>query len=470
MILVVSSMNAPDRISCSTDDYNEDSPYLTRMWLERCHIPEVARSRESFAGSLKSFSTGQDNMRTSTLCLLFLISFAWAFDDDTPTVPALPDSFTSDVVMTLPMMGKVNGKLYYDFFNQRTRLDAKQFGMDVSTLDFYTWGVEFNVAFGTCRVGTPRVAVLTPTTIPPFAVYKGDTTINGIDCQTWVANIGFIKLSFWVNVATDEGNKTTNTLVRNSIDSGMGMAVVTDYSNVIPGDPDASVFDFIALGCDFQPSPPPPNPTYDVSGYVKNAVNNQIIPGASVTAVEAGVTVQADDQGLFKLPALPAGNTTLVVVSSGFYNATVFLQLNSTIPAGTIADVNLSPVLVEQGYRIVLTWSTTPRDLDAHLVTPFGEVYYSNKVVRSGNVTATLDVDCTSGRGPETVTIKNAQGSIFKFFVRNYTGTPAIGTSVAKVALYAQGGLVKIYEVPEDMTAQDWAVFSIDVDGTITDA
>lgn len=75
-------------------------------------------------------------------------------------------------------------------------------------------------------------------------------------------------------------------------------------------------------------------------------------------------------------------------------------------------DGVITPVLSDDEYRIVLTWSSTPSDLDSHLSGPLstGErfhVYYSDmSAFDNGETVATLDLDDTSSYGPETITLK----------------------------------------------------------------
>ena len=52
--------------------------------------------------------------------------------------------------------------------------------------------------------------------------------------------------------------------------------------------------------------------------------------------------------------------------------------------------------------RVILTWAEQPRDLDMHLfICNRCEVYYSARNCENVN----LDIDVTSGNGPETMTL-----------------------------------------------------------------
>ncbi len=93
---------------------------------------------------------------------------------------------------------------------------------------------------------------------------------------------------------------------------------------------------------------------------------------------------------------------------------------------------------------ITLTWSAGPRDLDLHVLTPGGEVAYSNPCLSDGenDCWATLDHDITTGPpGSETVTIsRTAPGftsGSFTVFVVNYACDAPFDGSTATVTILA---------------------------------
>lgn len=118
--------------------------------------------------------------------------------------------------------------------------------------------------------------------------------------------------------------------------------------------------------------------------------------------------------------------------------------------------------------RVVLTWGSTPPDLDSHLKADDGsfEVFYGNMSHTDDNVGVYLDVDDTSSYGPETTLICpfNKVGS-YTFFIHDYTN----GSNSSSTALAHSGALVKVYRderlvesipVPVDgFTGTDWQVF-----------
>ncbi|MDR3292864.1 MAG: hypothetical protein LBT20_02030 [Clostridiales bacterium] len=103
--------------------------------------------------------------------------------------------------------------------------------------------------------------------------------------------------------------------------------------------------------------------------------------------------------------------------------------------------------VVEEDYRIVLTWGADPRDLDSHLIgaangeSPF-HVYYVNKSAPGVN----LDVDDTDGYGPETITI--SRDGRYTYYVQYYSGDGTVASSGAVVKLYKGNTLLRTYNTP----------------------
>ena len=70
--------------------------------------------------------------------------------------------------------------------------------------------------------------------------------------------------------------------------------------------------------------------------------------------------------------------------------------------------------------RIVLSWDSDGSDLDLHVLTPDGEhCYYGNRVLKNGGA---LDVDVTTGYGPEIFAIPAPVKGTYQIYV-NYYGT-----------------------------------------------
>jgi uncharacterized protein YfaP (DUF2135 family) len=70
--------------------------------------------------------------------------------------------------------------------------------------------------------------------------------------------------------------------------------------------------------------------------------------------------------------------------------------------------------------RVVLSWNTNSTDLDLHVISPDGEhTYYGNRVSKNGGA---LDVDVTSGYGPEIYANPSPPKGRYLVYVNYYGG------------------------------------------------
>lgn len=226
--------------------------------------------------------------------------------------------------------------------------------------------------------------------------------------------------------------------------------------------------------------------SHTISGRIRNAIQPTAGVGSATLAIN-GQTITANGQGFYSV-SLPAGVYSYSLNAHGFI----------TIPSGSLTvtttgtfDINMSPQLASDSWRIVLSWEEHPRDLDSHLVflgqeNSCPEMYYGRPQASCSGVTATLDVDDTSSFGPETTTLTNtdtwrcAFGCKWVYKVKNYSGyydyTNGWQHSDAKVMLYNGDHLVREFAVNSDhgYTQGDgvgapvyWSVLSIDSSGNV---
>jgi len=220
-----------------------------------------------------------------------------------------------------------------------------------------------------------------------------------------------------------------------------------------------------------------------IRGAISNAstgtgVPNALVtlrPGLRTTSPEAvGITAFAstDSSGRYTVTDLQPGYYTGVVTAAGYIQG----SFTALARGGSVNDNQngtVSPSIDGSTWRVVLTWGANPRDLDSHLTGPisgsasrFEVAYYSRGSVTSSPY-ASLDVDQTSGFGPETVTIARTLDGTYRYYVYHYAGFGSLATSGARVAVYRGNSLQKTYSVP-NQSGEIWTVFEIR-NGVLTD-
>ena len=178
----------------------------------------------------------------------------------------------------------------------------------------------------------------------------------------------------------------------------------------------------------------------NVTGTVVNAVNNQPVSGARVTASANGVDGSdlTDEKGKFEISAIPVGQMKVEVSHREFEPA----SLEQTDGDNSSLHIVLSPKVPEGEARIVLTWGEQPRDLDGHLFGPDRRFHVCFDNRQAGG--AKLDVDTKRGLGPETITVKVQPGTYEYYVVHpgnigRPEGGQGLAESRARVRVYYSG-------------------------------
>ena len=131
---------------------------------------------------------------------------------------------------------------------------------------------------------------------------------------------------------------------------------------------------------------------------------------------------------------------------------------NNGIVAGN--QISVPKTINEPNIKITLDWGESPLDLDSHLRMGNYHVWYYDPVEQNGNMD--LDNDDTNGLGPETITIRNVDPSAtYKYYVHNYSESPAITTSGARVRVYLNNTQQNTYVIPTTGSGLYWHVFNI---------
>lgn len=186
---------------------------------------------------------------------------------------------------------------------------------------------------------------------------------------------------------------------------------------------------------------------------------------------------KTNSSGRYSIENVPVGYYTVEASRHGYVTGHTNIIVLSEAERNDF-DFTITPTLNEDEIRIVLTWGSSPSDLDSHLIgrTPSNgtfNVYYSDKVYRYDGVEmANLDVDDTSSYGPETITILENIYGTYTYAVHNYSNrsssnSTALSFSGAVVRVFVGSVQVAEYNVPTDQVGTYWTVFEIAGNGRI---
>ena len=198
--------------------------------------------------------------------------------------------------------------------------------------------------------------------------------------------------------------------------------------------------------------------TNNINFNIVNSVNNQ--PLTSTVIIREGFDNTSGaiiQTGSSSSPiSLSPGDYTIEVQIDGFETFYNNVSVNSSTPPNQNMVVALSPTLSANQIRIVLTWGASPSDLDSHLKISNGvTIYYGNK---TGNGLS-LDVDDTTGYGPETITIDNVDNSlVYKYIVYDYSNVSSVGVKGSQVKVYTSSGT---HTFTGDRVSRAWEAFNI---------
>lgn len=225
--------------------------------------------------------------------------------------------------------------------------------------------------------------------------------------------------------------------------------------------------------------------TGNISGKITNALDGTAVSsvtlnfrtGINVTTGTVVATTTTNSYGSYTVSGLNAGNYTGEAVKSGFTIA----YFTVTVIGGQAnynQDTTITPILSSGETRVVLTWGSTPSDMDSHLTGPISgstsrfHVYFNDEGSSTYSPYASLDVDDMSSYGPETITIYQQFDGIYRYSVHDYSNkdsssSTALSNSSAQAKVYRGSNLVATFNVPPNKGGTLWTVFEMSGD-TIT--
>ncbi|UVM71915.1 YfaP family protein [Pseudomonas alvandae] len=154
-------------------------------------------------------------------------------------------------------------------------------------------------------------------------------------------------------------------------------------------------------------TPPGQANTARISGQIKGTPKNNEPGQLIVNGVS--LPLKLDEEGRFDRPfSFPNGSNSVEVRSADGQQRHRTQFLNTS---GGATPAKL---------RVLLTWDSDGTDLDLHLVTPDGaHIWYGDRAVANG---AALDVDVTTGYGPEIFAMPAPIKGQYLVYVNYYGG------------------------------------------------
>jgi hypothetical protein len=214
-------------------------------------------------------------------------------------------------------------------------------------------------------------------------------------------------------------------------------------------------------------------PVSYVRGCVENEVGGARVANVRVSAegidysgISSAIT---DSSGSFRV-AVKADSSLIVNGGLGNYLTNT---LATSAPAAAGAETVMSECLVLAALsgapRITLTWGESPSDNDSHLFAPDGtHVLWSSKGSLITDPYAALDVDDTTGYGPEVITLRRLMVGTYTYGVRNFgqDSNPGITDSPTIVELRRGLEVQRFRPGPGENapTTEWWTVFQMVVD------
>jgi hypothetical protein len=147
--------------------------------------------------------------------------------------------------------------------------------------------------------------------------------------------------------------------------------------------------------------------------------------------------------------AIVGATAPFVTTCSGTTTGDILLGANVTVAFATVGGGTVNVV----GTPVTPTATPTPSS-------GFTEVYFGNRGSATSPPFATLDLDVTSGFGPETITIQQLLPGQYTYAVHNFSNETPIANSGAVVQVLSPTGVVATFNVPQG-SGRWWTVFTL---------
>lgn len=164
-----------------------------------------------------------------------------------------------------------------------------------------------------------------------------------------------------------------------------------------------------------------------IRGHIRGATKGGRKP-ATLVVNGVPMPLESDEAGRFGRPyAFAAGSNSVAVRSADGQHQ----QRVQFLDVGQASRARL---------RVVLNWDTPGTDMDLHVISPAGEhCFYANRAIGGGGA---LDVDVTTGYGPEIFAATQPRRGVWQVYVNYFGGFGGADTAitVAQVSIITDEG------------------------------
>ncbi|MCC6242912.1 MAG: carboxypeptidase regulatory-like domain-containing protein [Gemmatimonadaceae bacterium] len=209
-----------------------------------------------------------------------------------------------------------------------------------------------------------------------------------------------------------------------------------------------------------------------ITGFVRDATTANPVVGATVelrigsgnTTGPVLATTTTNSGGGYSFAAQQSRNYTIRGSRQGFVDGSVNVAVYGTTVVAPLTF--LSPGTGTIAWRFVLSWGSQPSDLDAYLTGPIASsaqrfvVYFGTSGSLVASPFAQLDIDRTTGFGPETITMAQQITGVYRYYVNNFSQQPSITVSNARVDVYQGNTLFNQFFIPQG-SGTYWTVFEL---------
>lgn len=223
-----------------------------------------------------------------------------------------------------------------------------------------------------------------------------------------------------------------------------------------------------------------PSTPYRVFGTVTDALGNPVtdlilsIRTFNSSNVLSRSTTNQSGQYEFNVPQI--GEYLIRPESGNYINADIRAVVTGSGTLEVNQNLVVSTALANDQTRFVLSWGSSPSDLDSHITGPSASgdrfhVYYGARTYTDNNSVVTLDLDDTTGFGPETITttVSGSIAGVYRYAVHDYSNrgpstSEALSNSDATLYVYRGNQLLATVKPQPSTPGTVWDV--LEMDGT----